>query len=156
MQIYNIEVKKNNGEIIKIDEYKGKTILIVNTATKCGLSNQFETLENLYQKYKEKNFIILGFPCSQFANQEENDDKIIDQICKINFGVTFPIFAKIDVNGKNESELFRYLKNNSRSLFSKNIKWNFTKFLIDKNGEIVKRYSPTKIPSEKEIEALLN
>lgn len=155
MNVHNFNVKKIDGEEINLSIYKGKTLLIVNTATKCGLAGQFEELEKLYQQFKDKNFVVLGFPCSQFANQEEDNNTKIDEVCKINFGVTFPLFSKIEVNGENADPLYKYLKNNSKSLFTKKIKWNFTKFLVDGNGNIIKRYAPTKMPKVKEIEEAL-
>jgi glutathione peroxidase-family protein/uncharacterized membrane protein len=144
---YNFEALDTRGNVVKMGDFKGKTVLVVNTATQCGLTPQFEGLESLYQTYKEKDFVILGFPCNQFANQEPGDDAAIAQTCSINFGVTFPLFAKIDVNGKNAHPLFVYLKQELDGLFSDDIKWNFTKFLIDKNGRPVKRFAPVTKPA---------
>ncbi len=134
--------------------FKGKTLLVVNTASKCGLSPQFEGLENLYRKYKDKNFVILGFPCNQFANQEPGDEKSISEGCLINYGVSFPMFAKIDVNGESAHEIYKYLKKELKGFFTSEIKWNFTKFLIDKEGKPVKRFSPLVKPEK--IDAYLS
>lgn len=143
---YSFTAKSLQGKEIGMDTYRGKTLLIVNTASKCGLTPQFEGLEALYQKYKDKGFVILGFPCNQFANQEPGDEKSIAEGCLLNYGVTFPMFSKIDVNGDNAHPIYKYLKSELRSLFGSKIKWNFTKFLIDKNGKPVKRFSPTTKP----------
>jgi glutathione peroxidase len=129
-------------------DYKGKTVLVVNTASKCGLTPQYEGLENLYKKYKDKGFVILGFPCNQFANQEPGDEKSISENCLINFGVSFPMFAKVDVNGDTAHPIFKYLKNEQKTIFGGKIKWNFTKFLIDSNGKAVKRFSPITKPEK--------
>lgn len=155
--IYDIQVANKDGSTYYLNDYKGKVIIVVNTATKCGLSGQFEELEALYQKYKDQGLIILGFPCNQFANQEPGTDDQIAETCKINFGVTFPIHAKIDVNGKDESPLFTLLKNEASSLYGKKIKWNFTKFVIDREGNVVKRLAPKDSPkkAEKLIQDLL-
>lgn len=155
--IYDIEVKKNTGETYKLEEYKGQVMVIVNTATKCGLKGQFEDLEEIYQCYKDQGLVVLGFPCNQFANQEPETDDTVAQTCKINFGVTFPLHAKIDVNGKNEHPLFTYLKEQQNGLFNSKIKWNFTKFLIDREGNVVKRFAPKDKPQNmiEDIEKLL-
>ena len=145
---YSFKAKSLQGKETEMKAYQGKTILVVNTASKCGLTPQFEGLEKLYQKYREKDFVILGFPCNQFANQEPGDEKSISEGCLINYGVTFPMFAKVDVNGENAHEIFKYLKKELRGLLGGKIKWNFTKFLIDKNGKPVKRFSPTTKPEE--------
>lgn len=144
--IYNHNVKTITGKNISLKDYKNKVLLIVNIATNCGFASQLEDLEELYRKYKDKDLVILGFPCNQFANQEKGTDKEIAENCKINFGVSFPLFSKIKVNGEGADSLYKYIKSHSKSLFSSEIKWNFTKFLVDKNGNIVNRYSPsTKI-----------
>lgn len=145
--IYEFEAKKN-GKDVNLEEHKGKVMLIVNTASKCGLTPQFEGLESIYKDYKDKGLTILGFPCDQFAKQEYSDNKEITNFCKINYGVTFPIYDKIDVNGKNAHPLFNYLKNEKKGFLSKEIKWNFTKFLVDKNGKVVKRFAPTVTPEK--------
>lgn len=145
--IYELEARKN-GKDVNLEEHKGKVMLIVNTASKCGLTPQFEGLESIYKNYKDKGLTILGFPCDQFAKQEYSDNKEITNFCKINYGVTFPIYDKIDVNGKNAHPLFNYLKNEKKGFLSKEIKWNFTKFLVDKNGKVVKRFAPTVTPEK--------
>lgn len=145
--IYNLKVQKHEKEV-DLREFKGKVMLIVNTASKCGLTPQFEGLEKLYKNYKNSGLEILGFPCDQFAKQEFSDNKEITDFCQINYGVTFHIYDKIDVNGKNSHPLFKYLKNEKRGFLSKEIKWNFTKFLVDKNGKVVKRFAPTVTPDK--------
>jgi len=147
-KFYGFKANSLQGKEISMDSFKGKTILIVNTASKCGLTPQFEGLEKLYQKYKEKDFVILGFPCNQFANQEPGDEKSIQEGCLLNYGVTFPMFAKIDVNGENAHEIYKFLKKELKGFFGSKIKWNFTKFLLDKNGKPVKRFSPYTKPEK--------
>jgi glutathione peroxidase len=147
-QIYNFSAKALQGDEISMDRYKGKTILIVNTASKCGLTPQYEGLQKLYEKYQEKGLVILGFPCNQFANQEPGDEQSISEGCLVNYGVTFPMFSKIDVNGKQAHPLFKYLKSKLPGTFGNSIKWNFTKFLIDAEGKPVKRYAPTTSPEK--------
>lgn len=154
---YNLSAKSLTGNEVSMKEYEGKVVIVVNTASKCGLTYQYAGLEKLYQKYKDQGLVILGFPCNQFANQEPGDSKSIQQGCLINYGVTFPMFEKVDVNGENAHPIFTYLKNSVFALFGKKIKWNFTKFIIDKNGNPIKRFSPTTKPEklEKMIEKLL-
>ncbi|WP_213809665.1 glutathione peroxidase [Jeotgalicoccus sp. WY2] len=146
--IYDIEVENKDHSTYKLDKYKDHVIVIVNTATKCGLSGQFDGLEKLYQQYKDEKFIILGFPCNQFANQEPGSAEEAAESCKINYGVTFPIHEKINVNGDNEHPLYTYLKEQQGGLLGSNIKWNFTKFVIDRNGEVVKRFGPKDEPEK--------
>lgn len=155
--IYNFEVKKPNGEIIPLSNYEGKALLIVNTATKCGLAPQFEGLEDLHQKYKDKGLVILGFPSNQFLNQEPETNETMVQNCQINHGVTFQLLEKCDVNGNNTHPVFAFLKKNLGGWFGNKIKWNFTKFLIDTNGKPIKRFSPVTKPQdiEKDIQAIL-
>lgn len=131
---------------ISMENYQGKTILVVNTASKCGLTPQYEGLENLYQKYKDRGLVILGFPCNQFANQEPGDNQSIADNCLLNYGVTFPMFSKIDVNGTNAHPIFKYLKSELSGWFGSKIKWNFTKFLINEKGKPIKRFSPITKP----------
>ena len=145
--IYDFIVKKNEKNV-SLEDYKGKVMLIVNTASKCGLTPQFEGLESIYKTYKDKGLSILGFPCDQFAKQEYSDNKKITDFCQINYGVTFPIYDKIDVNGKDAHPLFNYLKSEKKGFLSKEIKWNFTKFLVDKNGKVIKRFAPTVSPDK--------
>ncbi|MFE4813878.1 glutathione peroxidase [Peribacillus simplex] len=151
MSIYEFEVNKINGETISLEEYRGKVMIIVNTASKCGFSPQYDDLQSLYVRYKEDGVVVLGFPCNQFLNQEPGDDLEIDSYCKLNHGITFPMFAKVNVNGKEAHPLFSYLTENAPGMMgSKSIKWNFTKFLIDRNGNIVSRYAPKTKPLEME------
>lgn len=151
MSIYEFEVNKISGETISLEEYKGKVMIIVNTASKCGFSPQYDDLQSLYVQYKEDGVIVLGFPCNQFLNQEPGDDLEIDSYCKLNHGVTFPMFAKVNVKGKEAHPLFSYLTENAPGVMgSKSIKWNFTKFLIDRNGNIVSRFAPKTKPLEME------
>ncbi|TCN22622.1 glutathione peroxidase [Mesobacillus foraminis] len=146
--IYDFKVKKADGREQSLKDYQGKALLIVNTASKCGLTPQFKGLQEMYEKYQGKGFEILGFPCDQFNNQEfENIDETTS-FCQMNYGVTFPMFAKIDVNGGNADPLFVFLKEQKKGLLSKNIKWNFTKFLIDQNGQVIERYAPTTEPDK--------
>ena len=156
--IYDFQVKKPNGEMQSLKEYEGKTLLIVNTASKCGLTPQFEGLQKLYEQYKEHGLEILGFPCDQFNNQEYDNIEETTQFCQRNYGVSFPIFAKIDVNGDNEDPLFTYLKEQKKGVLSSKIKWNFTKFLVDSNGQVIERYAPTTEPAkiENDLQKWLN
>jgi glutathione peroxidase-family protein/uncharacterized membrane protein len=139
-----------NGQKVPMSQFKGKTIIVVNTASKCGLTPQYEGLENLYRTYKEKGLVILGFPCNQFGNQESGNASEIEEFCSLNYGVSFPMFSKTDVNGKNAHPLFIVLKSQLGSLFGSDIKWNFTKFVIDKTGKPVKRFAPTTTPETME------
>jgi len=133
---------------IDMENYKGKVVLVVNTASKCGLTPQYEGLEKLYKDYKDKGLVILGFPCNQFGKQEPGGTKEIAEGCLINYGVTFPMFSKIEVNGDNAHPIYKYLKSELKGTFGNRIKWNFTKFLIDKNGTPFKRFSPTTTPDK--------
>lgn len=148
--VYDFTVKMTNGEMKSLQDYKGKTLLIVNTASKCGFTPQFKGLQALYEKYQDQGLEILGFPCDQFNNQEFDNIDETTQFCQINYGVTFPIFAKIDVNGDKADPLFTFLKDQKKGLLLKNIKWNFTKFLVDSSGQVHERYAPTTEPSKME------
>jgi glutathione peroxidase len=150
MNFYDFKAKQLQGETVAMSDYTGKTVLVVNTASKCGLTPQYKGLEQLYQKYKDKDFVVLGFPCNQFGGQEPGDANNIQEFCEINYGVTFPMFAKIDVNGENAHPLYKFLKSKLGSILGSKIKWNFTKFLIDKNGKPVKRFSPITKPEKME------
>lgn len=150
MNFYNFEAESIKGTVIPMSEFKGKTVIVVNTASKCGLTPQYEGLEELYRKYKEDGLVILGFPCNQFANQESGSAGEIEEFCQVNYGVTFPMFAKVDVNGEDAHPLFKYLKNELGSLFGSKVKWNFTKFVIDKYGKPVKRFAPYTKPVKME------
>ena len=181
MSVYDFTVKTKRGEDKSLSDYKGKVLLIVNTASKCGFTPQYEGLQALYTKYKDKGLEILGFPCNQFAGQEPGTNEEVQTFCKVNYGVTFPIFAKGDVRGENAQPLFKYLteqkgfkgfdenhpiasaltdalkKNFPEYLEGDGIKWNFTKFLIDREGNVVERYEPTATPEslETDIEKLI-
>ena len=157
MTFHDFSANAINGTALDFSIYEGKVVLVVNTASKCGLTPQYEGLEELYQKYKDQGLVILGFPCDQFGNQEPGDEEEISEFCEINYGVSFQMMSKIDVNGKNEHPIFGYLKRAVGPKLLKIIKWNFTKFLIDKDGEPVKRYAPTTLPGSiaGDIEELL-
>lgn len=157
-KIYEYSVKDKDDSEIKMGDYRGKTLLIVNTASKCGFTPQYDGLNELQKKYADQGFSVLAFPCNQFGKQEPGSNSEIQDFCSLNFDVSFPVLAKIDVNGENEEPLFGYLKSEQPGIMgSKGIKWNFTKFLVDKNGEVLKRFSSKTTPSEieKEIESIL-
>jgi glutathione peroxidase len=156
--IADFTVTTNRGEPLDLAEKKGKVLLVVNTASKCGFTPQYDGLESLYQKYQDQGFEVLGFPCNQFGGQEPGNAEEIAQFCQINFGVTFPLMEKVDVNGPAASPVFDWMKGEARGLMgSTGIKWNFTKFLIDREGNVVKRFAPQDSPAslEKHIEKLL-
>jgi glutathione peroxidase len=156
MSIYDFEVKTIHGEIISMSSFKNKVLLIVNVASKCGFTSQYEGLERLYEKYKDQGLVILGFPCNQFMNQEPLSEEEIQSFCSLNYGVTFPMFAKIDVNGEQAHPLFKYLKEAQKGLLGiEAIKWNFTKFLVDKNGVVINRFAPATKPESLEVDILL-
>jgi len=144
--IYDLEFTNNRGENVSLADYAGKPILIVNTASKCGFTPQYEGLQKLNEEFREQGLIVLGFPCDQFAHQEPGNDQEIDEFCKVNFGVDFPLSQKVNVNGKNAHPIFKFLKSNSKSLLGGTVKWNFTKFLISPDGQSIKRYSPNTTP----------
>lgn len=154
MAIYNYKVDDITGKKISLRTYEDHVVLIVNTASKCGFTPQFEGLETLYQKYKEQNFVVLGFPCNQFKEQDPYSNDAIGEFCRLNYGVTFPMFSKIEVNGKNADPLFTYLKLQQKGLINQEIKWNFTKFLVDREGNVVSRYGPTVKPSKIESDVI--
>ena len=159
MSLYDIEVKTISGKPMTMREYAGKTVLVVNVASQCGFTPQYAGLEALWKKYQDKGLVILGFPCDQFGGQEPGTEEQIQSFCQLNFGVTFPLFSKIEVNGKNAHPLFQELKKAAPGLLgTEAIKWNFTKFLVDKNGTVVERFSPRDTPEsiEKKIEAQLS
>ena len=155
---YDFKAISIEGQEISMSDYKGKVVVVVNTASKCGFTPQFEGLEALYKKYKDKGLVILGFPCNQFANQEPNDEKQIINGCLANYGVSFPMFSKIKVNGKNAHPLYKFLKKEAPGSLGNAIKWNFAKFVIDKQGKVVKRFSTQTKPEEMEelILSLIN
>jgi glutathione peroxidase len=146
--IYDFTVEDANGKSISLAQYKGKVLLIVNVASKCGFTPQYKDLQELYLKWHEQGLEILGFPCNQFAQQESGSNEEIQQFCQLNYGVTFPVLAKIDVNGKNSHPLYKYLRSQKGTRLGSQIKWNFTKFLIKKDGEILKRFEPNFEPQK--------
>jgi len=156
--IYDFTVKDIHGKSVKLDAYKGKPLLIVNTASKCGFTPQYKGLESLYKKLHGKGLEILGFPCNQFGEQEPGSEAEIEQFCEVNYGVTFPLFAKVDVNGAKAAPLYKYLKKEKPGLMgSEAITWNFTKFLVDRDGNVIERYAPNTEPAAiaSDIEKLL-
>jgi glutathione peroxidase len=145
--IYDFTVKDIHGKDLKLDHYRGKVMLVVNTASQCGFTPQYKGLEALYEKYHDEGLEVLGFPCNQFGGQEPGDEKEIAQFCELNYGVKFPMFAKVDVNGERAAPVYKYLKSAKPGLLgSEAIKWNFTKFLVDREGNVVKRYAPNDTP----------
>jgi len=156
--IYDFSVTDIDGNNVQLDKYKDKVLLIVNTASKCGFTKQYASLEELHKRYKDKGLMVLGFPCNQFANQEPGDMNEIKNFCSLTYNVDFPMFAKVEVNGKNTHPLYAFLKQKARGFLGLSaIKWNFTKFLVDKNGNVVKRYAPATDPLSitSDIERLL-
>ena len=156
--IYDFSVTDIHGKPVRLDRYKGRAMLIVNTASKCGFTPQYKGLEALYQKLRGKGLEILGFPCNQFGAQEPGTEKEIESFCEVNYGVTFPLFAKVDVNGSAAAPLYQHLKAAKPGLLgSEAIKWNFTKFLVDRKGNVVERYAPNAEPASlaADIEKLL-
>lgn len=156
--LYDFEIKDIAGEAYRLERYQGKVLLVVNVASKCGLTPQYDGLEALYDKYKAQGLEVLGFPCNQFAKQEPGDGAQIQEFCRLNFGVKFPMHEKVDVNGAGAHPLFKYLKAEAPGVLgTKMVKWNFTKFLVDRQGKVVKRFAPNTPPEkiEPEIQALL-
>ncbi|NDJ19181.1 glutathione peroxidase [Myxacorys almedinensis] len=159
MSIYDFQVTAIDGNAQALDTYQGKVLLIVNVASKCGFTPQYAGLEALYRKYKDKGFEVLGFPCDQFGHQEPGNEAEIQSFCSLNYDVSFPLFAKIEVNGNQAHPLYQYLKSAQKGLFgTEAIKWNFTKFLVNQDGAIVQRYAPTDTPEriEKDLVPLLS
>ena len=146
MNIYDITVRKQDGTDQSMTDFQGQVLLVVNTAPGCGLAPQYEELQELYDTYKDQGFVVLDFPCNQFLNQAPGSDEEINQTCSLNYGTTFPRFAKIAVNGAETSPLYRYLPKEKSTLLGGRIEWNFTKFLVDRQGRVVKRYLPTTSP----------
>ena len=156
--IYAFNAPRLNGQEQSLAEYDGRVMLIVNTASKCGFTPQYEGLEKLYQQYKDKGLVVLGFPCNQFGSQEPGGKEDIQEFCQLNYGVSFPMFDKIDVNGSITHPLYEYLKKQATGVLgSESIKWNFTKFLVSREGKVVDRFAPTTKPEDmaRDIEALL-
>jgi glutathione peroxidase len=156
-KIYDFKALNNKGEEVDFKQFEGKVLMIVNTASKCGFTPQYDGLEELYQRYKDLGLVIIGFPCDQFAHQEPGSNEEIAEFCRLNHGVTFPLMAKIDVNGDNAHPIYKYLKKAASGVFGGFIKWNFTKFLISRDGTVIKRYAPTIEPKrmEKDIQDML-
>jgi len=148
MELYDYKVEDNKGNLLDMKQYEGKVLLIVNTATGCGFTPQYNGLQDLYDKYKDKGFEILDFPCNQFGHQAPGDSDEIATFCTMRYGITFQQFSKVDVNGKNEEPLYTYLKKQKNGIMGNNIKWNFTKFLIDSKGNVVERFAPTVEPKK--------
>jgi len=156
--IYDFSAKTIDGKNEKLDAYRGKTLLVVNVASKCGFTPQYEGLEALYRKFKGQGLVVLGFPCDQFGHQEPGNEDEIKNFCSLTYDVTFPMFAKIDVNGAKADPIYKYLKHEAKGLLgSEAIKWNFTKFLVGPDGKVVRRYAPTDTPQaiEKDVAAAL-
>ena len=156
--LYDLSFTNNRGEQVSLSEYSGKPVLIVNTASKCGFTPQYDGLQQLHEEFKDRGLVVLGFPCDQFAHQEPGDDGDIEEFCKLNYGVSFPLSTKVNVNGKQTHPVFAFLKDNTSGLLGSTIKWNFTKFLVSPDGKTVKRYAPKTSPAELEpdIEELLD
>jgi glutathione peroxidase len=158
MDLYDIPLKTIDGDTTTLDRYRGQALLIVNVASQCGFTPQYEGLEALYRRHKDKGFVVLGFPCDQFGHQEPGSEADIRDFCDRNYNVTFPLFAKIDVNGPNAHPLYRYLTSARKGLLGrKAIAWNFTKFLVGKNGEVLRRYGPRRTPEaiDKDVAAIV-
>lgn len=159
MDIYSIEITTIDGTLQSMDRYRGQTLLIVNVASRCGFTSQYEGLQTLYDTYRDKGFEVLGFPCNQFGHQEPGDEAEIKGFCSLTYNVTFPLFAKIEVNGSNAHPLYRYLKSAKKGVLgTEAIKWNFTKFLVGPDGLVLKRYAPTDTPARiaADLATLLN
>ena len=151
MNIYDIPVKTEKGEQYELDRYKGQVMMIVNTASKCGFTNQFSQLEELYEKYKEEGFVVLGFPSDQFK-QELSSSEDAAEFCRLDYGVTFPMHEMIKVNGAEAHPLFKHLSSEAKGLLGQSVKWNFTKFLVDRDGNVIKRYAPQDNPRKAETD----
>ncbi len=146
MSFYDYSAKLNSGKDKKLKDYKGKVLLVVNTASQCGFTPQYKGLQELHARYKDRGFEVLGFPCDQFGHQEPGNDEEIKSFCEVNYGVEFPLFSKIEVNGENTHPVYKFLKSEKGGLLGDAIKWNFTKFLVDKEGNVVERYAPMTTP----------
>ena len=158
MSVYDFSMKTIDGKDVSLSSYKGKALMIVNTASECGYTPQYKGLEALYRRYEDKGFVVLGFPCDQFGHQEPGDEEEIKSFCSLKYDVTFPMFAKVDVNGEKAHPLYQHLKKAAPGLLgTEAVKWNFTKFLVDPSGKVVTRYAPSDTPEslEKDVEKLL-
>ena len=157
--LYSFSVKAADGSPISLEKYRGKPVLVVNVASKCGFTPQYKGLEELYEKYKNQGFVILGFPCNQFGSQEPGSNEEIQSFCSLNYGVSFPVLSKVDVNGSDADPLWQWMKESAPGIFgTEAIKWNFTKFLIGKDGQVIKRYAPKDEPKNmnEDIQAALS
>lgn len=156
-ELYNYSVKNSKNEEVQLSKYEGKVLVIVNTASKCGFTGQYEQLQQLYDQYNKQGLEIIAFPCNQFGEQEQGSNEEIHEFCQLNYGLSFPVYSKIEVNGENEDPLYTYLKSEKKGLLGKDIKWNFTKFIIDREGTVIKRFGPQTNPLKmtKDIEKLL-
>lgn len=157
MKLYDYQVKNAQGNMVSMNSYEGKVLLIINSATGCGFTPQYEGLQELYNKYRDQGFEILDFPCNQFGNQAPGSNEEIKSFCQTRYGITFPLFSKIEVNGANEEPLFQYLKSQKKGVMGNKIKWNFTKFLVNRDGEVIDRFAPTTTPDkiEEKIKELM-
>lgn len=155
--LHDLTFTTNRGEEVSLGDYAGRPVLIVNTASKCGFTPQYEGLQELHEQLKDQGLVVLGFPCDQFAHQEPGDDAAIEEFCQINYGVTFPLSTKVDVNGKDTHPVFEFVKERSKGMLGSAVKWNFTKFLVSPDGQTVTRYAPTTEPADlrPDIEAML-
>ncbi len=156
--LYDLSFTDNKGNEVSLDAYRGKPVLIVNTASKCGFTPQYDGLQKLYEELGNEGLVVLGFPCDQFGRQEPGDDTQIEEFCSINYGVNFPLSTKVDVNGSKTHPVFKFLKKNSSGMLGSTIKWNFTKFLVSPDGTTVQRFAPTTKPADlkPEVEKLIN
>lgn len=153
--VHSHSVKAINGEMVSLSQYKGKVLVVVNVASKCGFTPQYKGLQALFEKYNSKGLVVLGFPCNQFGFQEPGNEEDIKNFCSLNYNVTFPMFAKVDVNGPEADPFYSFLKKSEPGILgSENIKWNFTKFLVDKEGNVLRRYAPTVSPEKLEADIL--
>jgi len=155
--VYDFSAKTNSGAEQALADYKGKVLLVVNTASQCGFTPQYKGLEELYKTYVDRGLVVLGFPCDQFGGQEPGEDDEIAEFCELNFGVTFPLYSKVDVNGSDAHPLFKWMRSEKKGSLGSKVRWNFTKFLVDAEGNVVKRYASTTAPGDisADIEALL-
>ncbi len=148
MSLYDFSATLNSGEIKNLSDYRGEVLLVVNTASQCGFTPQYTGLQELYSRYRDQGFEVLGFPCDQFGHQEPGTNEEIQSFCELNYGVTFPLFAKIEVNGENTHPVFNFLKTEQSGILGDSIKWNFTKFLVDRQGNVVDRFAPQTTPEK--------
>ena len=148
--IFELSARDNRGSEVRFQDFAGKALLIVNTASKCGFTPQYQALESLHQTYKDQGLVVIGFPCDQFAHQEPGDDSAIAEFCRVNFGVSFPLSTKVDVNGKGTHPVFAFVKERSGGLLGSAVKWNFTKFLVERDGQRVRRFAPYTRPEKLE------